>query len=1181
MRTRRLHKRILAIALSAIILLASVPAGAIVAAANTKSSDLQIGVISDIHYYPDSLTGNGCQAFIDFCDLKVRQYRESSELLNTALNAIAKHSQENGLKYVLIPGDLTKDGEYVSHVELAQQLRQFEEDTGIEVFVINGNHDTNNSNACSFANGSKESTKYATPEEFREIYADFGYNQAYHKYVPPTGKKAGMLSYSVKLDGGYRLISVDSCKYSFDATSNGVNEHQTGGNITDHHMNWIINEISDAKRSGEEIIFMCHHNLVPHYDIEEGVLQGFDIDNWLETSETLADAGVRYAFTGHVHMSDICSHISDRGQTLYDITTSSLCGYPNTFREIKFTEDEQGFKADVKTFDVDCEENVIVGSTVHEKPFKYSYSFGQTYGKQGVAQFGISMANSMIEVLFENARQSGGIMGMLEQYEIDLESIFTDLIGEGVKVGDINIFTSKNLVSFAEDLAKQIDEEYINDFDRVSKLVETSVDKFMRIKVSDLPCTKFIDTLGFGDENRPGDLEDFAMTMVSYYAIGDEDISDDEFAKSALYNIEYGDVPERILDSLIEIIIDDILQKNILSQLELHISALFVNKIAKNTIGSLLDFLLNLALGGDTSYANLINFVFGLGILPYKSINDILNLYMDEYLTESQLESLGATMAWMAGSFMNDTNPGQSMDNNVQLCYSGRIAVAPTAKDFRLPSLIGLTLGEDACTQRNISWYTKYSVTGTDIEIVPYSQNPEFTGRPTTGSGIKAKTERVEREFPGVDLGIAGIFPFTRHLVRHTIEISGLEPGQKYCYRIGDAAWGWWSKTGIIETANGGDSFAFLHMTDPQSQNEKQYSRGWAATVSKAFEMFPESKFIVDTGDSVDSGTNVNQWQWFFDTAADGLMNTALMPAAGNHEKSGEALTTNFLLSNLPEQDIETGVYYSFNYNNAHFIVLNTNDLDEDKAISQEQINWLKQDAAASDAQWKILALHKPAYSNGSHFDDEDIIQIRKLLSTLMPELGIDVVLQGHDHVYLRTDVMDNNMIVDTQEKEISYDGREYTAKVKPQGTIYSITATAGVKYYNPVDSELTNELFPQAKTIVTVDSPAFASYHIEDNVLYYDAYSVKDGQATRIDSFAIEKEKVEKSIIVQAIDNLSSKAKVESVKVEKSIENVQTMIDENPQTGDTLMIIIAIVPLIAGSAAALLITSKRRKIKE
>lgn len=70
------------------------------------------------------------------------------------------------------------------------------------------------------------------------------------------------------------------------------------------------------------------------------------------------------------------------------------------------------------------------------------------------------------------------------------------------------------------------------------------------------------------------------------------------------------------------------------------------------------------------------------------------------------------------------------------------------------------------------------------------------------------------------------------------------------------------------------------------------------------------------------------------------------------------------------------------------------------------------------------MALHKAPYSNGSHFDDDDVIQLRKELSTLMPELGIDVVLQGHDHVYLRTGVMNNNE-VDPDENQDRYLRRE------------------------------------------------------------------------------------------------------------------------------------------------------------
>lgn len=110
---------------------------------------------------------------------------------------------------------------------------------------------------------------------------------------------------------------------------------------------------------------------------------------------------------------------------------------------------------------------------------------------------------------------------------------------------------------------------------------------------------------------------------------------------------------------------------------------------------------------------------------------------------------------------------------------------------------------------------------------------------------------------------------------------------------------------------------------------------------------------------------NANQWQWLFNTGADRLMKTVLMPTAGNHEAKSEfAIDQNFILSNVPKQDTSSGVYYSFDYNNAHFMVLNTNNLSEEQGLSKDQMEWLKQDAAQSDAtsgrSWRCTRLRIP-----------------------------------------------------------------------------------------------------------------------------------------------------------------------------------------------------------------------------
>ena len=187
-------------------------------------------------------------------------------------------------------------------------------------------------------------------------------------------------------------------------------------------------------------------------------------------------------------------------------------------------------------------------------------------------------------------------------------------------------------------------------------------------------------------------------------------------------------------------------------------------------------------------------------------------------------------------------------------------------------------------------------------------------------------------------------------------------------------------------------------------------------------------------------------------------------------------------------------------------MVLNTNDLNSDDTLGTKQLEWLKADAAASDKPWKIVSMHKAIYSNGSHYDDDDVVALRKQLSVLMPQLGIDVVLQGHDHVYLRTSAMNNNKECEIVERTITHDGTSYNAMVKPDGTVYAIDGCSGVKYYQTKNAADTDKLFPRAETIYDATAPVFAAIQIDGANLYFDAYTVKDGKASKIDTFAITK---------------------------------------------------------------------------
>ncbi|MBR7077113.1 MAG: metallophosphoesterase, partial [Clostridia bacterium] len=642
---------------------------------------------------------------------------------------------------------------------------------------------------------------------------------------------------------------------------------------------------------------------------------------------------------------------------------------------------------------------------------------------------------------------------------------------------------------------------------------------------SDVPCTAFLDTYGFGDPSRGGNLGEAVASTLVYFYSAEQDISDDAFLTDVVSRLETGEVATELVDVLIDDLLNYFIQEELFGTLRLNLSALF----PKGTFGHLLsvglDCMLKAFLFGNNTFKNIVNIVFRilgtLKIIPYKSVNDILYSYMDEYLTLSQLQEIDGEIQSFIVSLSTDENPATYSSDGVffdKECavaanVNGGYEVEATIDNLRLPALVSSTFGNSASNRKNISWFTKATVTGSDYCLTESSAylSGGFTEPNTLPSGVTASVQikEVTRQYPGVDFGIAGIFNYTFAVQRHMITFSGLKPGATYYYRVGDAEKGFWSEPAVIKTAGDSNSVTFFHVADPQSGLEKQYDV-FGKVLDTAYSMYPEAAFMLCTGDHVDHGDNFKQWKWMFSAARDEIMNGALMPAAGNHEGKGtKAINNYFTLPYYADQNTEDGVFYSFEYNNAHFIVLNTENLGEDKALSEEQLSWLKKDASGSSAQWKILAFHKAIYSNGSHFDDDDVVALRKQLCALLPQLGIDVVLQGHDHVYLRTSAMNSNKVVKVYSTTDTLNGKQYDAMVNPDGTVYCITACSGVKYYKSKSDSQTDKLFPRAAVTVDTDYPVFSAYKIVNNKLYFDAYGVdpETGETTCIDSYEIIKD--------------------------------------------------------------------------
>lgn len=1113
-RTKSITAKILALALILTMLVALVPS-AVIKSAAADAGELSIGVLSDLHYFPETLMGSDKTAFINASKLNSTTSYLSDAVIDSAFAEYkAQIAAGKDLKYIFIAGDLTKNGELEGHKVLAQKFAQFEAETGVQIAVINGNHDIRNANAAEFKNGQFVETRFTEPEEFREIYSDFGYDLADTFFTPPDGEEAGGLSYAATLDGGYRLIALDGGCYSKDNNSKNEDIAETRGAYSEALMTWALEQIKQAKSQGLTVIGLTHFNLVKHFECEDSVFTAFPIDDWQNVCEAFADAGMHFAFTGHIHLTDIASHTSDSGETLTDCSTTSILSFPNLLRTVTFSRNINGeISADYKSTDVDNTLPIEAFGTTYPQPFKNT-AFALNFGGGDINEFALNMIKWQIEYnLKPQINKYGSLYGFLA-VKLDLDSVLDSLLNSNEGLGAISGITKTALKKVIINVCGQLEKTYIDNPEHLYKVLDSAIRKVTSIEVSDYPCTKFLDTFGFGETSGKGTLADAVSSVLAYMYSGDEDTSDDLFFTDTMKKFEQGGNADKIFNTLVDVLLHDVIENELLENIHIDVAGLLKNtddEEAQDILSQIISGVLDTASGAglnlpEPSLMKIVNIFFGLGIVEYKSLDDVLNFYLDEYMTDSQMETIAYEFYNFLTYFTQDANPGKKMDNNAVISYNGKVKVTPTVKDLRLPSGIAVTLGADASSSRNISWFTKKSVTGTDIEIVPYSKNPKFSGTPTT-NGVSAQTETVARQYPGIDFGIIGIIQYEFSVTQHRISLTGLKPDKKYCYRIGDAEKGWWSETGIIETADNSDKFTFFHMSDCQGGIERQYDV-WANTVNTAYNMYPEAAFIMHTGDFVDYGSNFKQWNWMFNTASGNLMSTALMPAAGNHETKGGgyAIAENFMLSNIPKQNEESGVYYSYDYNNAHFAVLNSNDLKSDGTLSTAQLDWLTADINGSDKQWKIVALHKSPYSNGSHFDDEDVVGLRTQLSALMPALGIDIVLSGHDHVYLRTDAMNNNAVAESETTALKYNGSDYSAKVKPQGTVYVIDGCAGVKYYQTKDAALTDKLFPRAEKIYDATAPVFSAIQIDGDKLYFDAYAVENGKSVKIDSFGISK---------------------------------------------------------------------------
>lgn len=334
----------------------------------------------------------------------------------------------------------------------------------------------------------------------------------------------------------------------------------------------------------------------------------------------------------------------------------------------------------------------------------------------------------------------------------------------------------------------------------------------------------------------------------------------------------------------------------------------------------------------------------------------------------------------------------------------------------------------------------------------------------------------------------------------HEAHVCGLTPSTTYYYKVGGP--GHWSEVFDVTTApSPGSTEPFSFGVTGDSRNNMENS--WPISQRRLLEAGIDLQIF--SGDAVFLGPNQNDWRLFFE-AADGdfeiqdlFARVPFMMANGNHD----ALAVNYVAQFAFPQDESPGEraqgeeWYSFDYANAHFVMLNDTVTDS-AVIGGAQATWLRQDLMAVDRErtpWIFVVHHRPFYTCRSTHAPYTEAQVA--WQPVFDEFAVDMVFTGHNHVYERSRPIRG---LEGGQGVVAPSGSNavptYDPSGLPTGTVYVVAAGVGAELYEVADDCTTSYTAQSIRPYVIVS--------IEDRTLTYTAYSAMDG--TVIDSFTVTK---------------------------------------------------------------------------
>ena len=261
----------------------------------------RVMVIADPHVLAPSLMPSG-----EALDAMMAKQRKMIDLSPAAFEALMDTAAAYQPDLLLIPGDLTKDGEPESHAWVTAQLQAL----GIPTLVIPGNHDL---------------SATITDAAFDALYADH----------MGAIRDAASHSYVAEPFPGVTILAID-----------GVRGNAGTGELSENTLNWILAQADSAVANGKLVIGMCHWQLMDHFDQQSNIVSSCQLKEAQTIAQLLAQHKVHVVLTGHMHVGDVSTAFYNPTSgteldSLVEISTGSPITFPCPYRWLDISYDRQ------------------------------------------------------------------------------------------------------------------------------------------------------------------------------------------------------------------------------------------------------------------------------------------------------------------------------------------------------------------------------------------------------------------------------------------------------------------------------------------------------------------------------------------------------------------------------------------------------------------------------------------------------------------------------------------------------------------------------------------------------------------------------------------------------------------------------------------------------------------------